>query len=241
MKKLWNHLFLPLLTLVLSGCGMFLSALFYTSASGTGEMLNYRHPLAVILLIFSGLMLVFLFLATRKIPTEGTLEAFLPASPVRSIGSFIGTVGIAISCIQIATATDFLTIISLILGIFGGVCMLFVGAQRLLKMTPHYLFYSVLTLFFMVMGLVRCRQWGAETQVLWFFFSLVAQVFLLLTAFQYTSMCAIGKNPRNLILFSHCAIFFCCLAFPARNDFFYLTGAIWLALDCSFFKIPKEE
>ena len=239
MKKFLNIAILPLFTLAVSLVGMLLSFLFYSDANA--ELLNHRHPAGTALLILSGVVLTVLFLATRKLPTEGKLEEMLPASAWRGIGCFIGTVGIAYCCIQNAKFTDFLTIIALISGILGGVCLLFVGTQRMFRLPPHYVFYGVLTVFFMFLGLVRCRQWGAETQVFWFFFSLLAQVFLLLTVFQYTSVCATGKSPKLLILFSHAAIFFSAVAFPARLDPFYLTSALWLALDGCFFRISEKE
>ena len=241
MKKLFEPIYLSLFTLLAGACGMLLSTRFYDAAAISNELLDHTHPSSILLIVLCGIVLVALFVATRFIPTEGTLEELLPTSPLRGIGTFVGTVGIAICCIQNASGTDFLTIISLVVGIFAGICMLFVASQRLFRMDPHPLFYAVCTIFLMLLGLVRCRQWGAQTQVLWFFFSLVAQVFLLLTAFQYTSVCTTGKNTRNLIFCSHAAIFFCCAAFPARYDPFYLTSAIWLALDGCFFKIPKKE
>lgn len=240
MKKLLRFL-LPLGTLVAGLCGFMLSYLFYNAALGSSGLLNHRHPAAILLLVLSALVVGGLFLATRKLPTEGKLEDLLPASPLRGVGCFIGTVGIAYCCILNAKATDMLTIIALITGIIGGICLLFVGSQRLFRIAPHYLFYGILTVFFIFLGLVRCRQWGAEPQVLWFFFSLLAQVFLLLTVFEYTAICSTGKNPRSLIFFSHTAIFFCCAAFPAKQDPFYLTSALWLALDGCFFKIPNKE
>ena len=241
MKKLLKITNLPWFTLVASVAALLLSARFYNRASGTGELLNHRHPAGIALLVLCGIVLLLLFLASRMLPKEGKLEELLPAAPIRGIGCFIGTVGIAISCILMATATDFMTILSLLLGIVAGVCLLFVGSQRMFKMQPHYVFYGLITLFFMILGLVRCRQWGAETQIMWYFFSLLAQVFLLLTVFQCTSVCANGKNARLLIFFSNAAVLFCCAAFPARNDPFFLTCAIWLMLDCCFFKLPVKE
>lgn len=241
MKKFSKITLLPLFTLAVSLVGLLLSFVFYSTVNSAGELLDHRHPAGVFLLILSGLVLLFMLLAVRKIPTEGKLEALLPASPLRGVGCFIGTVGIAYCCIQNAKFTDFLTIIALISGILGGVCLLFVGSQRMFRLPPHYLFYGILTVFFMFMGLVRCRQWGTETQVFRFFFGLIAQVLLLLTVFQYTAVCATGKNPRWLIYFSHAAIFFCCVAFPSHHDPFYLTSALWLLLDSCFFRIPEKE
>ena len=241
MKESLKTVLLPVGTLAASLGGLVLSSQFYTAATGTGNLLNHSHPLAVVLLIFSAVVLAVQFLATRKLPTQGKLEELLPASPLRGIGCFVGTVGIAYCCILNAKFTDFLTIIALVTGIVGGICLLFVGSQRLFRIEPHYLFYGILTVFFMFLGLVRCRQWGTETQILRFFFSLIAQVFLLLTVFEYTSVCSSRRNPRSLIFFSHAAIFFCCVAFPVNYDPFYLTSALWLALDGCFFKIPQQE
>lgn len=240
MKKFLNVLYLPWFTLASSLVALLLSYFFYSRAVGTGNLLRVSHPAGIALLILCGAVAAVLVLATRKIPRELSLETLLPSSPMRGVGCFIGTVGIAYSCILSTDFSEILSIPTLILGIIAGICMIFVACQRLFRMPAHYLFYGFLSIFFMCLGLLRCRQWGTETQVMRFFFGLLAYVFLLLTAFQYTSVCLAGKTARNLILFSHLSVFFCCAAFPAHNDPFYLTCALWLALDACFFHTEKN-
>lgn len=241
MKKFLNVRLLPIVTIAASIAAFCLSATFYTKATGTGELLRTSHPAGIALLILSGVVMLALFLASRKIPKELPLEALLPSSPIRAIGCFIGTVGIAYSCIVNASSIEVLSILSLVMGVAAGVCMLFVATQRLMKMPANYVFYGIVTVFFMCLGLLRCRQWSTETQILQFVFSLLAYVFLLLTSYCYTSVCLTGKSARNLILFSHLSVFFCCAAFFAHKDPFYLTCALWLLLDCCFFRTEKPE
>ena len=237
MKK---HL-ISWLSVAAGGTAMGLSWWFYSAGVNFRGLAVSGHPSAVVLVIFTLLFAVGLVLLTRRLPRKTSFETLLPASVPRGIGSFIGAVGIAISCVQTASFSDFFGIAALVLGVLAAVCLLFAGSQRLFHMPPHALFYGLVNVFFIVMSLNRCRQWGAQTQVLLYFFPLLAQIFLLLSSYQYTALCVNGNNTRGFVLCTHGAVFFCCAAFPAQQDIFYLTSALWLILDGFFFRLPQER
>lgn len=228
-------------TVAVSILGALLSLWLYRDGMGIGQLLRTNHPAAILLMIVSVLAVAaFLFFA-RKLPKNIPFQEFLPANIFRGIGCFVGAIGFAYTCITNASTADTLSLLALILSIAGGVCLLFVGTQRLFGMDPHYLFYGLLTLFFMIQGLHRCRQWSAETQILMFLYPFLAQIFLLMTSCQFTFLSYGMPVIRSFSFHSSCAIFFCFVAFAATLDIFYLTCAIWLLLDGCFFKIPKTK
>lgn len=240
MKKLKADL-LPWITVAVSILGFFLSFWFYRDGMGLKNLLRPGHIASVLLIIVSVLAVVSLFLLSRKLPKMVAFNEFLPAKLIRSIGCLIGAVGFAYTCITGASTADTLSLLALVMSIVGAICLLFVGTQRLFGMDPHYLFYGLITLFFMVLGLHRCRLWGSETQILVYLFSLVSQIFLLMTSYHYTALSYGLPAVRGFCFYCGCAVFFCLVAFASEFDFLYLSCAIWLLLDGCFFKIPNKE
>ena len=241
MVKKFNYNLIHWFTVVASILGAALSFWLFRDGMGIKDLLRPSHPAVILLAVVSILAVAAFLMFARKLPKEVPFKEFLPANFLRGVGCFIGAIGFAYACITNASTADTLSLLALIMGVVGGVCLLFVGTQRLFGMDPHYLFYGLLTLFFMIQGLHRCRQWSSETQILMFLFPLMAQIFLLMTSCQFTFLSYGMPVIRSFGFYSCCAIFFCFVAFAATFDVFYLTCALWLLLDGCFFKIPEKK
>ena len=238
MKKARKASFLPWLTIAAGVAGGALARWFYTSGINYRNLIVAGHPSAILLLLFSAVYFGVLLLSVRTLPRQTCLPH---ASVLQMIGCFVGAVGIAITGVQALSRGDFLSILTLILGVLAAGCLIFAGIRRLFGLSAHYLLYGVLTVFFVVLGLNRCRVWGSQAQVLLYFFCLLAQIFLMLTSYQFTA-CACGeKNLRSFVFCCHAAVFCCCTAFWADFDPLYLTAAIWLVSDGCFCHLQKKE
>lgn len=241
MKKLLvTHIF-PWLFLAAGIAGAALSRLLYTDGTDGKQLLISGHPAGTLLLLLSGAVLVFLAFAAWNMPRSAAYEKLFPQSVSRGVGCCIGAIGIAYSCIQQLSSMDTLSVLVLIAGMAAAICLLLTGTQRFFGMHPHYLFFVVLTVYLMVLGLAQCRHWGTQTQALRYLFRLLALLFLILSSYHHTILAAYGKNLRSYLFCSNAALFFCCVAFPADFSLFYLTAALWLVLDTRPIQLMKKE
>ena len=231
MNKLISKIAFPWVPVVTGVLGFFLSRLLYTQGEDGARLLITGHPSGVLLLLLSAAVLLFLAFAVWKLPKKASYDRVYPKSAFRGIGRCIGAIGIAYTCIIRISEKDILSILVLILGIIAAFCLLFSGTQRIFDMRPHWLLYVGITVYFMVLGLSQCRNWGVQTQVLHYLFCLLGSMFLILTSYHHTIFAYNGKNLRSLLLCQGAALFFCLAAYPARFDLFYLTSAIWMLLD----------
>lgn len=227
MNKLISKFTFPWVPLIAGAFGFFLSRKLYTKAT----LLKNNHPAGILLLVLSVAVLTFLAFAIWKLPKTAQYDTVYPKSVSRGIGRCIGAIGIAYTCIVRLSQQDVLSVLVLIFGIIAAFCLLFSGTQRIVGIHPHWLLYTGITVYFMVLGLAQCRNWGVQTQVLRYLFCLLGSMFLILASYHHTMLAYNGKNLRSLLFCQGAALFFCLVAFPAEYNFFYLTSALWMLFD----------
>lgn len=241
MNKLICRYLLPWGTLAAGIGGFFLSRVLFTDGQDGKRLLITNHPAGILLLCLCVAVFGLLALAVFKLPKDAAYEKLFPKSGLRSIGRFLGAIGIAITCLRRFDTPDVLSVIVLVLGIAAALCLLLSASLQLFGIRPHYLFFFFVTVYFMALGLSLCRTWGSQPQVMRYLGSLLANLFLILYTYQHTAAAAGEKNTRALLLCGNAALFFCCVAFAKEFDFLYAASAIWLTLDVRPVKLTDKE
>jgi len=126
-------------------------------------------------------------------------------------------------------------------GLLAAVCMGCLVLCRYKGIRPSFLFYTVITVFFMLHAVNQCRLWSSEPELQRYFFQLLACVLLMLTAYQHCVM-TVRKGSRQWFVFSsQASLFFCCLSANTGGVVFYLCMAAWLALDLCSLHITHRQ
>lgn len=202
----------------------------YIRLMGTDErgLLPNMHPMLIILLILTAIVMGLLFLGTRNLTDNLSYKKLFPPSIPALAGCILAGIGTAVH--SILTLLDPLSVIGIVSGIFGclsAVILVFVGLFRSKALRPHYLFHSILTIALVLQLISGYQYWNTVPQIQEFLFPLAASVFLMLAAYHRTALDGDCGSRKNFVFFSLGAGFFCCLAIPGEHWPFYLGMAAW--------------
>lgn len=241
MKKTYKTNLLPWLPLGLGGIGLALRLWLQSVIDGQG-LLPQFHISQILLLILTAATLVVLFLCGRPLHPVTKYARLFPGSLLRAIGCGIGAVGILIAAImELANANGALSIAAFVLGLLAAGCLGYVGLCRYKEICPSFLFYAVITVFFMLFAVCQCRGWGSEPQLMEYFFQLLCCVFLMLTGYYHTVLTSQKGSRRWFIFCSQAAVFFSCISLAGSHKLFYICMAAWLALDICSLRVKKPH
>lgn len=232
MKIALKPTLLPWFTLGAGGLGLCLQVWLRSKADDQG-LLPAGHIAGSLSLILFALVMVVLFLCSRKLTPMHRYSHLFPADLLGAAGCTVGAVGFVLAAFS-QPSSNVLTILHMICGICAAACLLLCGYCRFTGRQPVFWYHCVITVFFMLHLILICKQWGAQPQLQLYFFPSLAVIFLLLTAYQHTTLDA-GRGLRQwYVFFNQSALFCCLLAAAGENKLFYLTMAAWMSTNlCS--------
>ena len=167
------------------------------------------------------------------LPKENRPSHEPPVSTSQALGHLVAASGLLFTAIGTLTAESYETteLILAILGILCALCLGYVAVCKLSGSQYSCFPYISLTFYFMLFLALRYRQWNAETQLMVYFFPLLALVFLMVSTYYRATQTARGKRPRQLEFFALGSLFFCVLSIPGENWELFFSMAVWMAAD----------
>lgn len=228
MKQTLSPARLPLLVLGLGGIGLVLGKWFYGTGVDDRDLLVLGHPAGILLALLAIAVPVFLFLTCRTDRTEGTYRQNFPASPAAFIGSVVEAVGIFI--LSMGDLMDRTDVFCSVTGILGVVCfpaLVVCGYCRWKQMRPSFLLHGLICLFFALHLFSQYRIWSSDPQFPDYGFQMLANIGLMMAAYQRTAFDLDMGNRGLYRFYSLGAVFFCCLslATPGAGMFQLATAA----------------
>ena len=244
MKNPLKPTILPWFTLGCGGLGLTLRLWLYRGIDEKG-LLPASHPSAALMFVLTALTLAVLFLCVRALKPGRKYAQLFPAGTGRALGCLAGALGVlAGSVFQLSINTGLLRLLILGTGVLAALSLCVTAFCRLRGNRPSFLLHTVLTVFFMLYTVGRCRLWSAEPQMQEYLFPLFACVSLMLTGYYLAAFDIHRDSLNRLVFFNQTALFSCCLCLNGENRLFFLGMLLWLALDlCDVhrFSSPAES
>lgn len=230
MKNFIKPIILPFATLA----GAFLTMMmrFWLTALGKDErgLLPAGTFPDIMSWILTALVIVLLFLGTRRL-NEATKYTFnFPASMRAAGGIILGALGVLITVlVELFTGAPRLGIFNSVLGLIAVGVLAFVAFCRIRGMKPSFLFHSYICIFLMFYLIAHYRLWSSYPQHQAYAFELMALVFLMLASYQRAAFEGGIGNRKAYTFYSLGALFFCIAALPgATGGAFYIGCAAWM-------------
>lgn len=239
MKHPFRSNILPFFTMGAGGLGLALR-LWLFSATDEKNLLPAGHPADPMLYILTALTLGILFLATRQLMPQRISKKALRR--ICACAYTLGSIGLALTAVlDMSGSTARLAFVATIASFLGALVMLLMAFLKFRgKRLPFWL-PACLTVVLMLDTVAQCQIWGAEPQLQSYFFPLLASIFLILTAYNKTTLVAKQGNPNLLAFFSQGALFFCCLSLNTCQWPLYFGMLFWAAVQLYPCIRPKKE
>ena len=220
MKNPFRFSILPFFTMGAGGIGLCLRLWLFSAIDEKG-LLPASHPAELLLYILTAVVLGAVFLASRETTPSPFPRGF------RQIAEIVGNLVCCI-CLLVYGLTENGVLLSMIFCVVGSILMLLAALFAFKKKALPYGLAAALTVVLMVITVTRCRAWGAIPQLQYYFFPLLASIFLILSAYYRTVLAAKLGKRKHLAFFSQGALFFCCLSLNS-DPFFSLGMGCWAA------------
>lgn len=243
MKHPFKPGILPYFTLGAGVVGLGLRIWLYTGGVDEKNLFLTGHPANTLLMILTAVTLLCLVLCVLPLTGSPAYSKLFPPSMLSFVGCCVGCAGIlATNLYELLQHTDTVTVLSLVLGIAAGGSLLYAGYCRYRGIRPGFLFRAIVTMYFMLHLVSQYRVWSSEPQLQKYFFALLASVFLMLSAYQRTTLDA-GQKVRRWYVFCNQAALFCCLvATVGEGGLFYLTMGFWTLTElCSLKRVRHRR
>lgn len=233
---------LPLSVLAAGVVGFLLRVWLFTAGVDAKGLLAANHPAGIASFILFALVIAGLFWFIRPLHPISKYTRLFPASIVSAVGCALGAAGIVVTVFRmLATSRSFLSIACLVLGILAAAALLVLAYHRWKGLQPTFALQAVLTVFLMLYLISRYQAWSAEPQLQLYFFSFLAVVFLMLTAYHGTLLDARKSGRRWYVFCNQAAVFCCCMSLTDANWLFYLTMALWAASNLCSLQVRKSR
>ena len=230
MKGKFGSKGLPLLILLLGLAALALRKALYAVATDVKDLLLKGHPLELALIGLSAAALVLVALAAWKRKEADCAVAIPSGNLPAAIGNLAAGAGILVTVLtQPAAMTNYLNMAWQIMGLAAPVCLLLMGAARLLGKRPFFLFPVAVCLFFLVHIVTRYQFWSSNPQMQDYVFALLGAMALTFFGFYTAAMEADCGSPRMRYGMGLAAIYLC-LGELARSSCpaLYLGGILWV-------------
>lgn len=241
MKLFVNPRILPYFTHLAGVLGFALH--IWLRATGIDEKNLYieSHPALILMFILTAVVLPVLYLAVQPLQPQNKYHKLFPVSPLSGLGSAAAALGIGWCAIRDVLGNgDLITSLTLVAGIAACACLLFTGYCRSKGAQPNFRLYAVIAVYMMLRAACVCRLWSRETQMVAYFFPLLASVFLVLCTYQHTVLACKKGSSRRFVLTNQIALFFCWLSVPT-DPVFYLTMCAYLGFDLCALQAAKKH
>lgn len=199
------------------------------SAEDSRGLLPQGHVGAVVPFILLAVTMALCFYGARLVSSAAYVQLF-PASGGAALFCLAGAVGMGFAGFT-AAGTGVLKLLTVIFGILTAVALGLAAVSRHKGARPNCLLFCVATVYCLIRTLVFCRAWGAEPQLLRFFFELLACLLLMMVFYYRAQLTLNGKGVQQYFFMNHAALFCCCLCLAGEDFLFYLSAGIFLAAD----------
>ena len=236
MKHPFHCHILPLFTMGAGGIGLVLRLWLHAGLDEKG-LLPVGHPAAVILFLLTAITLGILFLATRELSPRRVNKNFLRISG--TVAYLVAGIGLILSALLNHSSASRLALVATAATFVGGLVLFYMAVLKYFRKRLPYWAPAILTVVLMLNTVAQCQAWGAIPQLQVYFFPLLASVFLILSAYEKTTLAARKGKPQKLAFFSQCAVFFCCVSLNAAQWPLYFGMLFWAAVQlypCIFAK-----
>lgn len=250
MKNAINSKTIPVLVVLTSLLGALLRLWTRGSGPDAGGLFE-PQPLAWILLWLltaaTGAMIVY---AVKGLKNPGTYQDNYPKSIVATVCCVPAAVCFLVTGVsQLRSALaptaldpDVIGILTGILGMAAGVCLLFSGLNRTFGRKPFFLLHGVVCVYFALRLFNQCRGWSNEPQLGIVVFPFLASLTIMLAVYHRTCFDVDMGNRRVSLFWSLLSVYLCVVAMLSfEQSLFYGCCALWLICDlCSLRPLKRK-
>lgn len=227
MKRFLKLDLLPWFTLGVGVIGALLRIwLLVDGMDGKGLLVTF-HPANILVFILTAITLSTLFLCLRLLGPAPAYGQLFPPSLPAAAGNAVAAVGILIASVDSFGGKDTFALLSGILGVLAAGSLVYLGWCRLKHARPSFVFQGIVTAYLMLHTVAQYRGWSTESQVLVYFFPLLACIFLMLASYHRTALDAGAGKRIWFVFFDQAALFFCMTSLWSDSWLFYGAMAIW--------------
>lgn len=224
-----SKLFLiPGTVLAAGAVGAALRALLYTFGFDSRHLLNPTDPRHVLCWVVTAAVGLFLFLTLRKLDGSLAYKHNFPQSTLSAAGEWLAAAILLYSVLTTDQVVDHVDLIRYILSLACVPCIVFSGICRFRGAKPHYLFHTVICIFFALDMIWRYQAWSGNPRLADYCFALPASIFLALSAYSRLAFGVGYVRRQTHLFFTLAAVYLCLLSTVGTgSEVFYLGGAIW--------------
>ena len=225
MKHTFHSRILPWFPLGAGAAGLVLRFWLFSAVDQKG-LLPANHFADTALYLLTALTLGILFLSTHQLqPGKISKVAFRYISAFSClIGAFgLGYTGMIYFC----AGTVRLSMFAAIASILGALALLIMALLHYVHFKVPYWLNAIVTVILMLDTVAQCQVWGAVPQLQEYFSPLLASIFLILTAYQATTLSAGKGKPQLLAFFSQASVFLCFVSLNTAQWPLYLGLLFW--------------
>lgn len=232
---------LPLFTLLCGGLGALLRLWLYGTGLDEEGLLVAGHAAGILVLILTALVIGSLIWLLRRFSAQDKYPRQFPVSVPGGIGAFAGAVGVLLAAmVDLVRREGRLGLVAGLLGIAAAAALAFTGLCRLKGLRPHFLFHTVVCLFFVARLISRYQTWSADPQLHDYCFQLLACVCAMLFSYHRASLDLKTGNRRPLVITGLLGAYFCCLSLVESDGIlFYAALAAWMVTNLGTLDIPN--
>lgn len=225
MKHPFHSRILPWFPLGAGAAGLVLRFWLFSAVDQKG-LLPAGHFADPALYLLTALTLGILFLSTRQLqPKKLTKTGYRLSS---AFACFTGALGLGYTAIMdFCAGTVRLSMVAAIASILGALALLSMALLHYSHLKVPYWLNAIVTVILMLDTVAQCQTWGAVPQLQEYFFPLLASIFLILTAYQATTLSAGKGKPQQLAFFSQSAVFLCFVSLNTAQWPLYLGLLFW--------------
>lgn len=237
MKNPFRSHILPRFPIISGIIGFLLRIWLFSSADAKG-LLPSNHFANASLYVLSAIVLLVLFLSTRKLTPRRISKHSIRVSSTYSY--MLGGLGLALNAAYLlAHSTAKLTGLAVAASLVGTLIMVYMAFLCFAYKRIPYVFFVSVSIIIILQIIAQCQTWGAEPQLQKYFFPMMASIFLLLSAYYRTLLAARRPVAQRLAFFSQAAVYFCILSLNTPQWMFYCGMLFWAASQiypCTYYK-----
>ena len=241
IKRYFKPTAFPLLPLVLGTLGFLLRLWQVTKGIDAQGLYIRSHPTRWLLPLLTAVSLVLLALPVFSMKKTGSYKRRFPRSLPAALGCWIAAAGVTLYAVKAIRSG--LTPQGLLLGIAtvpAVLSLVLLGLFRLRGSRPASLFHGIVSAYFIAFILSNYADWSGEPQFLSIWNPALAAVILMLCFYYRAALDGRQKVWRLCTYLCQCALFFCCLALPGKNGWFFLSMLLWAGLNSPVFRRSAE-
>ena len=240
MKILWKMKYFSSLMVSLGAVGCGLRRLLYILTEDGKGLVRVGHPLEWGLWALFAAALILALLGARNMDTDKPLTGL--SRTAGAVGCVALAIGIGLTALlSSSTPQGFLGLAWKVLGVMCFASLDVAAKQRWDGKQPWFLLSAVVCVFFALHMVSSYRGWSGNPQMMDYVFTLFANIFLMLFAYQQGAVAADCGKPRLTIFFGAMAVFCCLVCLSGTGSpVLYFTGGVW-ALTNLWIPVPSGE